>query len=226
MVIPGILETAQESAIRELKLLGSIAPKIQLDIADGLLVDGKTFLDLAFLVDLDINAEVQLHLMVQKPEELIATLPPTISDVCTHAESFIYRPQNIDGYFDLLKTKEIKIGLCFNLQTSFSDFTDWIKRCDYVQLMAINPGGQGRAFESTVLDKITEFKMSFPHIPLQVDGGMDQTTLELVAEAGADAVVIGSQIFKSPDPLQTYKDFMLQFENARRNFLNSRNTQN
>jgi len=222
MVIPGVFEETVEKATQEINLVGNLAPKIQLDIADGLLVDGKTFLDLSFLLNLQIVAEIQLHLMVQKPESFLMALPPVVKDVCAQAEAFMYNPICMESYDDVLKAKDVRVGLSFNPQTPFEDFEDFIKQCNYVQFMTITPGGQGRPFIMESLDKITRFKEKYPNISLQVDGGISTETMKMVVEAGADEVIVGSQVFKSQNPAQTYKDFVLQFENARANFFNSR----
>ena len=224
MVIPGIFEETTEKARQEIELLGNVAPKIQLDIADGLMVDGKTFLDLGFLQDFKITAEIQLHLMVQKPEAFLITLPPAVRDVCAQAEAFMYNPICIESYDDVLKAKNIRVGLSFNPQTPFEDFEDCIRQCNYVQFMTINPGGQGRPFIMESLNKIARFKEKYPNIRLQVDGGISLETMKMAVEVGADDVVVGSQIFRSSNPTQTYQDFMLQFEHARTNFLNSKLT--
>ena len=222
MVIPGIFEETTEQAAQEIVLIGNLATKIQLDIADGLMVDGKTFLDLSFLFDLQIKAEIQLHLMVQKPESFLIALPPVIKDVCAQAEAFMYNPICMESYNDVLKAKNIRVGLSFNPQTPFEDFEDCIKQCDYVQFMTINPGAQGRPFLMESLDKIARFKEKYPNVRLQVDGGISTETMRMVVKAGADDVVVGSQIFRSSNPAQTYQDFVLQFENARTNFFHSR----
>ncbi len=222
MVIPGIFEETIEQTTREINLVGNIAPKIQLDVADGLMVDGKTFLDLSFLQDLRIAAEIQLHLMVQKPESFLLTLPPLVKDVCAQAEAFMYNPMCTGSYYDVLKAKNIRVGLSFSPQTPFDDFEDCIKQCDYVQFMTVNPGAQGRPFIMESLDKIVRFKEKYPNMRLQVDGGISTETMRMVVKAGADDVVVGSQIFKSTNPTQTYQDFVLQFEHARANFFHSR----
>jgi len=224
MVIPGIFEETTEKARQEIELVGNIAPKVQLDIADGLMVDGKTFLDLGFLQDFKVTAEIQLHLMVQKPEAFLITLPPAVRDVCAQAEAFMYNPICIESYDDVLKAKNIRVGLSFNPQTPFEDFEDCIRQCNYVQFMTINPGGQGRPFIMESLNKIARFKEKYPNIRLQVDGGISLETMKMAVEVGADDVVVGSQIFRSSNPTQTYQDFMLQFEHARTNFLNSKLT--
>lgn len=224
MIIPGIFEVDNKKAQEELNVVGSIAPKIQLDMADGVLVDGKTFLDLSFINDLSINAEIQLHLMVQKPEILLLKLPPVIRDICIQAEAYMYRMPAMDSFVEVLETRGLRMGLSFNLKTPLDILDDYLKEVDYVQLMSINPGGQGRPFEMKILDRISEFKEKFPDKFLQVDGGINPNTMDMVVEAGVDAVVVGSGLFKTADPKQQYKDFVLQFENAHRNFLHSKRT--
>lgn len=218
MVIPGILETKQEEALKKIQMLDGTAPVIQIDIADGLLVEGKTFMDLSFLETLKLSSRIQIHLMIQKPGSFLLTLPTNVKDVCAHAEAFLYNPNWEEGFHDVLKSKNSKVGLSFNFGTPFEDFKEWILKCDYIQLMGVNPGGQSRPFIMESLDKIKSFKKEFPGIFLQVDGGISEETVRMVGEAGADAVVVGSAIFTSPDPLQSYKNFMLQFEGAHRNF--------
>ena len=149
-------------------------------------------------------------------------LPKLVTDVCIQAEALMYNPVCMESFDDVLKAKNIRVGLSFNQQTAFEDFDDCVKQCDYVQFITVVPGAQGRAFIMDSLNKIAKFKARYPNTPLQVDGGISEDTLGLVVEAGADTVVIGSAIIKSADPIQTYKNFVLQFDHARKNYLDSR----
>lgn len=241
MVIPGILEQSPEKALDKIRLMAGVAPKIQLDVADGELVSGKTFTDLSFLSFLSTshaspnaspNASlpqtpllVQLHLMVQKPESMLMFLPSVVKEVCIQIEAFMYRPLCMEAFDGVLKAKNIRVGLSFNHKTPFEEFSDYIEKCDFVQFMTVNPGAQGRPFIMESLDKIAKFKKSFPDMPLQVDGGIAEDTLSMVVETGADDLIIGSAIFNSPNPAESYKNFVLQYEHARANYLASRRRQ-
>lgn len=225
MIIPGILEQTTEEAVKKINLLGNIAPKIQLDIADGMLVTGKTFQDISFLTSLQTSTQVQLHLMVQKPEEFLLLLPPVVKEVCIQVEAFMYKPLCLESFDDVLKSKNIRAGLSFNSTTPFKDFADCIKQCDFVQFMTVDPGAQGRPFLMAMLDKIARFKDAYPDTVLQVDGGIAQDTLPMVIEAGADDLIVGSAIYKSGDPTESYKNFVLQFDHAHRNYLANRQRQ-
>ncbi len=234
MVIPGILEQTSQEALNRIEIIKIVAPKIQLDIADGELVSGKTFTDLTLLNQLsDTNrsnptqiqpnpVQLQLHLMVQKPEEMLMFLPSIVKEVCIQAEAFMYKPLCLEAFDDVLKAKNIRVGLSFNHSTPFEDFGDCIKQCNFVQFMTVDPGAQGRPFIMESLDKIARFKELYPTTVLQVDGGIAQDTLPMVIEAGADDLIIGSAIFKSPDPIKSYQNFVLQYDHARNNYLASR----
>lgn len=250
MIIPAILEQEPNEALNKITLFAGVAPKIQLDIADGELVRGKTFLDLSFLESLNtfsnktdvkdvptphttnINhtsrqpqpPQIQLHLMVQNPEIFILFIPSFIKEVCVQIEAFMYRHLSLEAFDDVLKAKNIKIGLSFNHATPFEDFDYFINQCDFIQFMTVDPGAQGRAFIMESLDKISRFKEKYPHKVLQVDGGIAQDTLPMVLEAGANHLVMGSAIFKSNDPVKSYHNFVLQYENAKQNSVNSSNT--
>ena len=231
MVIPGILEATQEKALQKINLLAGVTPKIQLDIADGELVSGKTFLDISFLSSLPTMpapqhpVHIQLHLMVQKPEAMLMFLPPVVKEVCIQAEAFMYKPLCMEAFDDVLKAKNIRVGLSFNTKTPVDDFSDCLTKCDFVQFMTVDPGAQGRPFIMESLDKIARFKERFPNVTLQVDGGIAQDTLPMVIEAGADDLIIGSALFTSPNPTESYRNFVLQFDHARANYLTSRKRQ-
>lgn len=224
MIIPGILELNPQDALNKIELIKGVAPKVQLDIADGELVSGKTFLELDFLNSLTQTNPIhlQLHLMVQKPEALLMFLPPIVKEVCIQAEAFMYKPLCMEAFDDVLKAKKIRVGLSFNHTTPFEDFSDCIIKCDFVQFMTINPGAQGRPFILESLDKIARFKEKYPDVPLQIDGGLARDTIPMVVEAGADDLIVGSAIFKSEDPIKSYQTFVLQYDHARANHLTGR----
>jgi len=221
MIIPGIFEDNQEGVLKLLTMLAGVAKVVQLDIADGLFVPRKTFTDLGFLSGHNPQTTIQLHLMVQKPEAYSMFLPKEITDVCAHAESFIYRPLCLGEYYDLLKSKGKRRGICFNPDTGFEEFAQVIKQCDYVQLMSVYPGDQGKAFLASTLTKVRGFKKSFPDTPIQLDGGIALDNVQTAVEVGANSLVVGSKIAKSPDPVKAYTEFVLKFDHARRDFYTS-----
>ncbi|MFA6982180.1 MAG: ribulose-phosphate 3-epimerase, partial [Patescibacteria group bacterium] len=76
---------------------------------------------------------------------------------------------------------------------------------DYVQLMTVAPGAQGRQFKSAVLNKMLRFKTKYPNVRIQADGGINERTLPFVLDSGADDVIIGSALFRSGNPIQVLR---------------------
>ena len=73
-----------------------------------------------------------------------------------------------------------------------------IDKVDLILVMTVNPGFGGQAFIPAQLDKIRTIRKMIGSRPihLEVDGGINATTVALVAEAGANAIVAGSGVFK------------------------------
>jgi ribulose-phosphate 3-epimerase len=70
-------------------------------------------------------------------------------------------------------------------------------------LMTVNPGFGGQKFIPTMLPKIQKARHLIDEknlpIELEVDGGIHLQNISQVAQAGADILVAGSAVFKSPD---------------------------
>ena len=75
-----------------------------------------------------------------------------------------------------------------------------------VLVMSVNPGFGGQKFIERSYDKIqklrTEANRRYLELLIQVDGGVDKTNAGKLAEAGANVLVAGNYVFKSPNPEQ------------------------
>lgn len=204
MIIPGILEISFEEAKRKAELVGKYTKIIQIDIADGRLVNGKTFLDVEKIDSIDTKADIELHLMVKNPLDYLKT---KAKKVVVHVEA-----QNIVAFINESKNKGFEVGLALNPDTPIEAIEPFLQNLSYVQFMTVVPGAQGRKFEKKVLKKIVLFKKKYPKIKVQTDGGTGKKHLEYVLRTGVDDIVIGSTIFDSEDPIKTLKKLQGQVE--------------
>jgi ribulose-phosphate 3-epimerase len=69
--------------------------------------------------------------------------------------------------------------------------------------MSIHPGYSGQAFMPEALDRIAELS-GLVDVPIQVDGGVDETNARALHDVGARLFVAGSAIFGDPDPGEAY----------------------
>jgi ribulose-phosphate 3-epimerase len=74
---------------------------------------------------------------------------------------------------------------------------------DQLLVMTVEPGFGGQALIEATLAKVTKARRRIDaeklDVWLQVDGGIDATNIERVAELGADTFVAGSAVFKAAD---------------------------
>ena len=103
----------------------------------------------------------------------------------------------------------MKAGVTLNPHTPVSLLEDIIQEPDMVLLMSVNPGYGGQRFIEHSVEKVKELKKLIDRKGLstliEVDGGVNAETGKRLVEAGADVLVAGNYVFKSPDPVETIR---------------------
>jgi len=213
MIIPGILEETFEKALERIKSVETVSPEIQIDIADGELVDGKTFFDIEKLGTIKLKSDLSLHFMVKNPANFLKRahhLIPLftkkikgVSTVITQVTGF----NQTEEFMNLAKKLKYKVGLSLNSDQDIISLDPFLDKVDLVQFMSVIPGKQGNEFIPTVLEKIKRFKSEYPALKTQIDGGINNTNLLQVLETGVDNVIIGSAIFNTENPKNEFLEF-------------------
>lgn len=197
MIIPVVLEKDFKTIEQKIKLVEDVAKLIQIDVADGKLVNGRTFDDPEKLSELKAKCPLEIHLMVENPIIYLRKKYENVVNIISQVEAWKYTEEFITKAHGL----GYKVGLSINPDTSLNSFKQFVKEVDFVQFMTVVPGSQGKQpFIPEVLVKIKEFKKMFPNVPVQNDGGVRPSNLQQVLQAGVDNVVIGSEIFGSKNP--------------------------
>src|SRR5712692_8640973 len=88
-----------------------------------------------------------------------------------------------------------------------------VERCfpdiDMILMMTVFPGFGGQAFIPDVLPKIEQIRKVIDErklpILVEADGGIKTDNIDRVVRAGAEVIVSGSGIFKTPDYAQTIR---------------------
>ena len=98
----------------------------------------------------------------------------------------------------------LDVGLAVNPDTPFEAFEPFLAEIDLVLLMTVFPGFGGQKFMDEVVPKIRRTAEFIAErgldVAIQVDGGIDERTAPIVAEAGATVFVAGSAIFGAESP--------------------------
>ena len=90
-------------------------------------------------------------------------------------------------------TEENRVALTINCAWNVEDI-------DLILVMSVEPGFGGQAFQTKILKKIevldTFRKNKGLSYKIEVDGGINNLTINEVVKSGADIVVVGSYLFK------------------------------
>ena len=156
------------------------------------------------LRDFGIKEFIDVHLMIDPVDDLAQRFIESGADLVSfHPEA----SKHIHRSIHAVKEKGCKAGLVFNPATPLHALENVIEDLDLILIMSVNPGFGGQSFIQSSLDKISQVRKmideSGKDIRLEVDGGINNETIGLAAEAGADTFVAGSAIFNTDDYKQT-----------------------
>lgn len=203
MIIPAVLEKDFEEVKNKIELLGNTCNNFQIDIVDNTIVKGITFLDIDKVNLLNTNAKIELDLMVYNPEFYVSKKIKNITKAC----AYYNKESKIQDFIQNSKKCEYKTGLSINYDTNLEEIDSFIKEIDYLQVMGVDPGGQGRPFNNNAIEKVKEVQNRYNNLEVQIDGGINLKTIILLSKLQLNNYIIGSAIFKKEDPISEYKKF-------------------
>ncbi len=177
------------------------ADYIHVDVMDGHFVPNLTIgAPVVKAIRPHTDKVLDVHLMISEPEKYIEDFAKAGSDIITvHAEV----EADLAGLVAQIKATGKKAGVSVKPKTPASVLKDVIADLDMVLVMTVEPGFGGQSFMEDQLPKIAELRAMITaagkDIDLEVDGGITPETKKLVIEAGANALVAGSAVFKTDD---------------------------
>jgi ribulose-phosphate 3-epimerase len=98
-------------------------------------------------------------------------------------------------------------ALAINPGTSPEAIAGLADMFDHLLCMTVNPGWGGQPYIETSTAKVARLReLLGPDMPIEVDGGIDLSTIGAVAAAGATLFVAGSSVFGKADPGAAYSE--------------------
>ncbi|HEX7245457.1 MAG TPA: ribulose-phosphate 3-epimerase [Solirubrobacterales bacterium] len=148
---------------------------------------------------------LDVHLMIERPERQVEAFAEAGADSITfHEEATPHANRTLAAIRDL----GCLAGVAINPGTPVEALTELRDLADVVLCMTVNPGWGGQSFISSSPDKVARLKSLVGSAKIEVDGGIDASTVGAVAAAGASLFVAGSAVFGADDPAAAYAEIV------------------
>lgn len=181
---------------------------IHIDVMDGQFVPNISYGPIIVEAAKKVTAlPLDVHLMIVNPDHRIPDFIKAGADlISVHAEACIH----LNRTLQLIRESGVKSGVALNPATSLSTIEWSLDYLDFVLIMSVNPGFGGQKFIGSSIQKIRCLKKMIDDrgldIRIQVDGGVNKSTIREISQAGADVFVAGSAIFGTDNYTETISE--------------------
>lgn len=202
IIAPSVLSLDYKDTKSQLQQLEeSKAEWMHFDVMDGHFVPNLSFgPDILKAFKSATSLFMDVHIMVDNPSEVSDYFIKAGADLITFHSETIHEIKNQKALVEKLHANNVKAGISIKPDTCVENIYPILPYVDLVLVMSVYPGFGGQSFIESSLDKIAKLRefIDANHLNclIEVDGGINGTTGEACAKAGADVLVAGSYIFK------------------------------
>ena len=188
------------------KVTDSGATYIHIDVMDGHFVPNITMGPcVVSAIRKTTNAVFDVHLMISDPDKYAENFLKSGADIITlHDETKF----DLDYIYNLVKKYNKKLCVSINPETDVTNLDKYAPFVDMFLIMSVHPGFGGQSFIESSIDKIKYLREKYPHIDIEVDGGIKLDNVKKVIDAGANVIVAGSAVFEADDVEKCVKMFL------------------
>lgn len=208
-IAPSLLAADFLNLQRDVEMINnSDADWLHMDIMDGVFVPNISFgFPILEAVKPICRKPMDVHLMIVEPQKFIPQVAASGAFMMNvHYEACAHLHRTVAA----IKEAGMQAAVTLNPHTPISLLEDILQDLDMVLLMSVNPGYGGQKFIEHSVGKTARLKEMILgkglNTLIEVDGGVNMETGKRLVDAGADVLVAGSFVFRSPDPLKTIRE--------------------
>ncbi len=174
---------------------------IHVDVMDGHFVPNLTIGPVVVeAVRAATDLPLDVHLMIEAPERSMGDYIDAGADrVGVHVETC----PNLHRTIQEIQARGVKACVVLNPATPPELVRPVLCDVDQVLVMSVNPGFGGQQFIESQLEKVATLRgwidAGEREVELEIDGGIGTGTIGRAAQAGANAFVAGTAVFRAPD---------------------------
>ena len=177
------------------------ADRIHWDIMDGNFVPNLTIgPDTVASCRKSVEIPFEAHLMVEDPDLLS---PMFIEAGCELIMVHVESVRHLDRTLNVILNSGAKAGVTLNPSTPIESIVNVLHLVDQVLIMSVNPGFGGQKYLVSQEEKIRLLSKIISErdlsVNIEIDGGINESTIGQATKAGANVFVAGSAVFNPPD---------------------------
>ena len=215
-VSPSILASDMLNLGNEIKKIENSGAKyVHIDIMDGCFVPNISFgMPIISAIRKCTDLVLDVHAMIVEPDRYIDDFLKCGADIITfHYEAI--DDERIRLAIDKIKSSGKKVGISIKPRTEAEVLYPYIDKIDMVLVMTVEPGFGGQKFMVDTMDKVKKIReyanSNGIDLDIQVDGGVNDSTIKIASDAGANIFVLGTGFFKS-EKLLTAEEILSKTE--------------
>lgn len=175
-----------------------------IDIMDGKFVEKNTeelMYEYSNIIKQISNLPLDVHLMVEDIKPHIEKYIPLEPSIITFHYEACKNKEEVLELINYIKQNNIKPAISIKPNTSIDKIKEFLPLLHMILVMTVEPGKGGQKLIPETLEKVRELKKYIEENNLdtyiEVDGGINKSTINSAKEAGIDIAVAGSAIISA-----------------------------
>lgn len=199
-IIPGILEKEWSEIEKKIDIALPFAESVHIDLLDGNFAPNTTFFDPAPFKPFTKDAIFEVHMMVDNPAQYLKAWAEA------GFTRFIGHIEKMPDIAEFVAQAQMlgEAGLAIDTATPAEKLFEYVEDIDVAFVMTVKAGFSHQHFDPTMLEKVGTLRARDPLLPLEVDGGLNDTNITALKDAGATRFVSTGFIFGGENPKERY----------------------